>query len=118
MNNLGAQAEHLFYPVLAPALVPGIHPQLRKARKAISYTLEQQFDPVLIWDLGFLNESLRIHQEEELALPAANLLPTPSYPRASPSTPGVLADCESTTPALSCGFLLSLVRKRSRRALS
>lgn len=55
MNDLDAQAEHLFYPVLAPALVPGIHPQVRKARKAISYTLEQQFDPVLIWDLGTVN---------------------------------------------------------------
>src|SRR5215203_6607516 len=40
----------------------------------------------------------------------------PSYPRASPPTPVVLADCESTTPALGCRFLLSRTRKRSRRA--
>src|SRR5688500_10611824 len=52
MNDLDAQAEHLFCPLLAPALVPGIHPQVRKAPKALSYTLKQQFDPVLIGDLG------------------------------------------------------------------
>jgi hypothetical protein len=79
MNNLDAQAEHLFDPVLAPPLVPGIHPQLRKVWKAISYTLQQQFDPVLIGhlgavDLGFEHQSLRIHQQ--MALSATNLLPT------------------------------------------
>ena len=55
MNDLDAQAEHLFHPVLAPALVPGIHPQVRKARKVFSYTLQQQLDPVLIGDLGAVN---------------------------------------------------------------
>src|SRR5215213_5850907 len=79
MNDLDAQAEHLFHPVLAPALVPGIYPQVRKAWKAISYTLQQQFDPVLIGDLGavdlgFEHQALRIHQE--MTLPAANFLPT------------------------------------------
>ena len=79
MNDLNAQAEHLFCPLLAPALVAGSHPQVRKARKAISYTPQQQFDPVLIGDLGavdlgFEHQSLRIHQE--MTLPAANLLPT------------------------------------------
>src|SRR3712207_2998146 len=78
MHHLDAQVKHLFCPVLAPALVPGIHPQVRKARKAISCTLQQQFDPVLIGDLGamdpgFEHQSLRIYQE--MALPAANLLP-------------------------------------------
>jgi hypothetical protein len=33
-------------------LVAGIEPQVPKARKAIAYTVQQQFDPVLIGDLG------------------------------------------------------------------
>ncbi len=65
MND--AQAEHLFHPVLVPVLLPGIHPQVRKARKAISYTLQQQFDPVRIGDLGavdlnFEHQFLRIRR--------------------------------------------------------
>jgi hypothetical protein len=50
MNDLDVQTKHLFHPALAPALVASIHPQVRKARKAISYTLQQQFDPVLVED--------------------------------------------------------------------
>src|SRR5215217_5357835 len=79
MNDLDAQAEYLFCPLLASTLVAGIHPQVRKTRKAIAYTLQQQFDPVLIGDLravdlGLQDQSLRIHQQ--MPLPAAHLLPT------------------------------------------
>src|SRR5215213_6910210 len=92
MNDLDAQAEHLFDPVLAPALVPCIHPQVRKTRKAISYTLQQQLDPVLVGDLGAVNlglqdQSLRIH--EQVSLPTANLLTTVVSPRFS-AHPGSL----------------------------
>jgi hypothetical protein len=79
MHNLDTQTEFLLYPFLAPTLVTRIHPQVREVRKAISYTLQQQLDPVLIGDLGAVdldleNQAFRVHQE--LALPAANLLPT------------------------------------------
>jgi hypothetical protein len=52
---------------------------MRDARKAISYTLEQQFNPVLIGDLGavdlgFQDQPFRIHQQ--VTLPAMDLLPT------------------------------------------
>ena len=77
MNLLDAQAEHIFCPLLALALVAGIHPQVRKAPKAISYTLQQQLDPVLIGDLGAVDLSLqyqavRIYQK--VTLTAADLL--------------------------------------------
>ena len=90
MNDLDAQAEHLFDPVLAPALVPCIHPQLRKARKALSYTLQQQSDPVLIGDLGtvdlgFENQPFRIYKQVSLA--SANLLAA------------VVTPCFATDPA-------------------
>jgi hypothetical protein len=79
MHDLYAQAEYVLCPLLASTLVTGIHPQVREARKAISPTLEQQLDPVLIGnlravDLGLQDQSLRIH--EQVTLSAANLLPT------------------------------------------
>ena len=66
MNDLDAQAEHVFCPVFVPALVTGIYPRVRKARKVITYTLKKQFNPILIGDLGavdlgFQNQSFRIH---------------------------------------------------------
>jgi hypothetical protein len=79
MHHLDAQAEHLFCPLFAPALVTGVHPHVRKARKAISHTVYKQLDPVLIGDLGAVDLGLqdqpfRLH--EQVSLPAANLLPT------------------------------------------
>src|ERR671916_1742375 len=48
-------------------------------------------------------------------LRALTFLP-PSYPLCSPPTPVVFADCESTMPALGCGFLPERTRKTWRRA--
>jgi hypothetical protein len=92
MHDLYAQAEHILCPLLAPALVTGIHPQMREARKAIFYTLQQQLYPVLIGNLGTVNLGLqdqpfRIH--EQVSLPAANLFPTILSPRFS-AHPGSL----------------------------
>jgi hypothetical protein len=86
MHDLHAQAEYVFSSILAPTLVTGVHPQVRKAWKAIAYTFQQQLDPVLVRDLGavylgFQDQSLRIHQE--MALPAANLLAAVVSPRLS-----------------------------------
>jgi hypothetical protein len=73
---------HIFCPVLAPTLITCIHPQVGKAWKAITYTLQQQLDPILIGDfsahdLGFFeHQSLCIHQE--MALSGAHLLATAS----------------------------------------
>jgi hypothetical protein len=58
MHHLDAQAEHLFCPLFPPSLVAGIYPQVRKARKAIAYTLQQQFNPILIGNLGAVHLSL------------------------------------------------------------
>ncbi len=74
MYDLDAQAEHIFRLFLASALVTRIHPQMREARKVLLYILKQQLDPILIGNLGFQDQSLRIH--EQASLPAANLLPT------------------------------------------
>jgi hypothetical protein len=52
MHHFDAQADLLFCPLLTAALVAGVYPQVRKARKAIAYTFQQQLDPVLIGDLS------------------------------------------------------------------
>jgi hypothetical protein len=41
MHYLNAQTERLFCLLFAPALVPGVNPQVRKARKTIAYTVQQ-----------------------------------------------------------------------------
>jgi hypothetical protein len=79
MHHLDAQAEHLFCPLFPPSLVAGIYPQVRKARKAIAYTLQQQFNPILIGNLGAVHLSLqhqpfRIHQQ--VSLSASDLFAT------------------------------------------
>src|SRR5215218_7505004 len=86
MHDLHAQAEHFFCPLLASALVTRIHPQVREVLKVISYTLQQQLDPILIGnlgavDLGFKHQAFCVYQQ--VTLPAANLLPTIVSPRFS-----------------------------------
>ena len=41
MHYLNAQPEYVLSPILASTLVTRIHPQVREAPKAISYTPEQ-----------------------------------------------------------------------------
>jgi hypothetical protein len=109
-----------FCSFLTPTLVTCVHPQMRKAGNTIVGGLQHQLDAVLIRhlgavDFGLEHQPFRIHQE--MALSATYLLSTYSRPCASPPTPWVvLADCEPTIPALDCGFLPSLIRKRSRSA--
>ena len=76
--------------------VPCIEPQVRKARDLRARRLQQQPQSVSVGDLGtvdlgFEHQSLRIHQERRF-LPRTFF--PPSYPRASPPTPVVLADCD------------------------
>ena len=51
-NNLDTQTKLLLCPLLAPALLTGVHPQMPEARKASASGLQQQLDPVLVGDLG------------------------------------------------------------------
>src|SRR5918998_250490 len=67
----------MLYPLLAPALVTPIHPQVREAWKALASGLQQQPDPILVGylsavDLGLEDQAFRIH--EQVALAPADLL--------------------------------------------
>src|SRR5215212_10669128 len=77
MHDLDAQPELLLCPLLAPTLVAGIHPQVRKAWKAITCGFQQQLNPVLLghlctMNLGLEHQPFRVHQQ--LSLAAVNFL--------------------------------------------
>src|SRR5215211_606023 len=77
MHNLDTQPKLLLCPLLAPALVACVHPQMREARKAHASGLQKQLDAILVGYLSavdpcFEHETLRIYQQVSLA--AANLL--------------------------------------------
>jgi hypothetical protein len=67
-NNLDTQSKLLLCPLLAPALLTGVHPQMPEARKASASGLQQQLDPVLLGDLGAEDlyseeQTLRIYEQ-------------------------------------------------------
>jgi hypothetical protein len=77
MHNLDTQTKLLLCPLLAPALVTGVHPQVREAWKVLASRLQKQLNPVLVRYfgavyLGFEDQALRIY--EQVSLSAANLL--------------------------------------------
>jgi hypothetical protein len=110
IDDLDLHAKRLLYPILAPASVTRIHPQVRKPRQTRASRFEQHSDAVLVWDLravhpGFDHETFSRSTSRCRFLPRIFL--PPSKPLCSPPTPVVLADCASTIPALGSGSLPS-----------
>jgi hypothetical protein len=77
MHNLDPQLKLPLYPLSVPALVTGVHPQMREARKVLVGDLQQQLDPVLVGNLGAVNlglEDQTFHIYQQVSLSASDLL--------------------------------------------